>query len=208
MEREGLVNREKEAFLIHEKEYPQKLLKLWGDVVKTIVIYQSKTGFTANYAKWIADELNADLRTLKDLDKQTLRDYDCIIFGGGLYAVGVNGLNSIKQDLIALKDKKLAVFATGASPVRQETIEEIRNRNLTEEEQQHIRFFYLRGGFDYRKLSLIDKLLMKLLKFKITRKKPEERTPDERGMLNAYQHPVDFTREKYISELVSYIRQE
>ena len=46
--------------------------------------------------------------------------------------------------------------------------------------------------------------MMTLLKWKLKSKK--ELTPDERGMLTAYSQPVDFTKQKYIDELISYIK--
>jgi menaquinone-dependent protoporphyrinogen IX oxidase len=90
-----------------------------------------------------------------------------VIYGGGLYAVGINGIKFIKNNLEKLKDKNVVVYASGASPSREETINEIINRNFTSEEQKYIKFCYLRGGFDYNKLGLLNKLLMKLLKQKI-----------------------------------------
>jgi hypothetical protein len=83
----------------------------------------------------------------------------------------------------------------------------VRNKNLTPEQQQYIKFFYLRGGFDYSKLSTFDKMLMNLLKLKLKNKKRREKklTPDEAGMLTAYDKPVDFTRKNNIDEIISYV---
>jgi hypothetical protein len=61
----------------------------------------------------------------------------------------------------------------------------------------------MRGGFDYDKLQPVDKVLMKMMKFMLKKKK--EMTADERGMLNAYDTPVDFTRKKNIEELIAYV---
>ncbi len=67
------------------------------------------------------------------------------------------------------------------------------------------KFFYLRGGFNYNKLPLFDKVLMTLLKWKLKTKKKEELTPDDIGMLEAYDKPVDFTRKSNIEEIVAYV---
>ena len=128
-----------------------------------------------------------------------------MIYGGGLYAAGINGVKLITQNFSRLKGKKLIVFATGATPVREETTAEIRNKNISGEQQKHIQFFYLRGGFDYSKLTAFDKVLMTLLKWNLKRKK--ELTLDEKGMLAAYSTPVDFTKKKYIAELISSVKQ-
>lgn len=134
-----------------------------------------------------------------------LMAYDTVIYGGGLYAVGINGVELITQNLDKLKGKKVVVFATGASPSREEVISEVRNKNFTSEQQKHIRFFYLRGGFNYRKLKAFDKMLMTLMKWKIKMKRKTELTPDERDLLAAYDKPVDFARKKNIDEIISYV---
>jgi len=124
-----------------------------------------------------------------------------------LYVVGINGVKYIKQNLNKLNDKKVIVFATGVSPFREEAISEVKNKNFTSEEQKHIQFFYLRGGFDYNKLKTFDKVLMTLLKWKIKWKikRKKELTPDERGMLASYDQSVNFTRKKNIDEIIAYV---
>jgi hypothetical protein len=47
---------------------------------------------------------------------------------------------------------------------------------------------------------------MKMMKRSIEKKDPEERTPDEKGMLNAFNQPFDFTRSKNIEPLLDYLR--
>ncbi len=134
-----------------------------------------------------------------------LKKYDTIIYGGSLHAVGIIGIKFIKKNFAKLMDKRLVVFATGASPASDEVIKEIVARNFTPEQQKHLKFFYLRGGFNYNKLPLFDKVLMTLLKWKLKTKKKEELTPDDIGMLEAYDKPVDFTRKSNIEEIVAYV---
>jgi len=176
-------------------------------IMKTIVIYKSKTGFTKKYAEWIAEELSGDIFNVSKVTVSMLTEYDNIIFGGGLYAVGINGVKLITQNIDRLKDKKLVVFATGASPVRENIINEVRDKNFTQEQQKYIKFFYLRGGFNYKKLNSFDKFLMTLLKWKIKNKKKEELTNDEIGMLAVYDRPVDYTQKGSLKDLISYVRE-
>ena len=171
--------------------------------MKTVVVYKSKSGFVKKYAEWIAAELAADLFEAGEVTVDTLAAYDTMIYGGGLYIIGINGVKLITENLDKLGGKKIVVFATGASPVREETITEVRDKNFTAEQQERIRFFYLRGGFDFSKLRPIDKVLMTLMKWKLRRRKNP--TPDERGMLAAYDKPMDFTNRKNIEELIAYV---
>jgi len=171
--------------------------------MKTAVIYKSKSGFAKKYAEWIAQALIADIYESSQVNVEILTEYDTVIYGGGLYAVGINGVKLITKNLDKLKGKNVVVFATGASPSREEALCEVRNKNFTSEQQKQIVFYYLRGGFDYSKLKPLDKVLMTLLKWKMKMK--TELVPDEIGMLAAYDKPVDFTRRKNIDELVSYV---
>lgn len=172
--------------------------------MKTLVFYSSKTGFVKKYAEWIAEELHADLLTFDKADCRTIQSYDTIIYGGGLYAGGINGVGKIKRNLPKLEGKKVIVYATGASPWSEKVLNEIRNRNFTPEQQKRIGFFYLRGGFNLNGLGLFDRFLMKLLKMKILSKKKKgiPLDGDETGMLNAMENPVDFTKKENIKELI------
>lgn len=172
--------------------------------MKTAVIYKSKTGFAKKYAEWIAEKLSADIFDATKITIDTLKDYDTVIYGAGLYAIGINGVKFITNNIDKLKDKNIVVFATGVTPSRASDIEKIRDGNFTIEQQKYIKFFYLRGGFDYGRLTNIDKILMTFLKWKIKSKK--ELTPDEKGMLAVYNKPVDYTTKKNISEIIAYIK--
>lgn len=104
----------------------------------------------------------ADIFEASDVIPNMLTAYDTVVYGGSLYAVGINGVKFITQNLDKLKGKRVVVFATGVSPVRENSINEIINNNFTPNEQNQIKFFYLRGGFNYSKLPAFDKVLLYL----------------------------------------------
>jgi len=172
--------------------------------VKTVVIYKSKTGYVKNYAEWIGEDLGADVIELDDLNTDDLLPYDTIIYGGGLYAVGINGLDKVLKTFDDLKYKNIILYMTGASPGRPEVLNEVLDKNLNAEQRKYIKSFYLRGGFEYERLGFVDKRLMDLLKLKLKKKK--DLTPDDQGMLNAYNTPVDFTRKENLKELLDYVK--
>ncbi|MBR0598728.1 flavodoxin domain-containing protein [Sinanaerobacter chloroacetimidivorans] len=170
---------------------------------KIAVVYRSKSGFTEKYAKWIAGSTGADLMEGSKIKPEDLVPYDIIVYGGGLYVGGIYGLKLITDHDELLRDKHIIVFCQGATPVRPEIRDEVKKKNFTSEQQERIAFYMLRGGFDYKKLGLVDKVLMNILKFKLKRK--EKPSADERGMLAAYSHPVDFTDEKNIQSILNTI---
>lgn len=166
----------------------------------TVVVYRSKTGFTKNYAVWLATQLNCTLLEGSKASVKDLSDYDTIIYGGGLYAVGISGIKLITKNFEQLKDKRLIVFAVGASPSSKGITEELVKANFPKEQQDRIEFFYLRGGFDYTRLSPFYKVLMQLKKMQL--KKAKNPDADTKGMLASYDHPLDFTREKHLEPII------
>ncbi len=51
--------------------------------MKTAIIYRSKTGFSARYARWLAKILHADLYRYRTVDSDLLASYDTIVYGAG-----------------------------------------------------------------------------------------------------------------------------
>lgn len=174
--------------------------------IKSVVVYSSITGFTRKYAEWIAEDLSCDIYSVKDITLEKLLEYDIIIYGGSLHASGITGIKIIKTNLSKLTNKKLVIFATGASPYKEKLLDEIREKNFTPEEGKQVKIFYLRGGFNYSKLNLTNKVLMFLFKWSILMKPREKRTPDEISMLASYDHPVDFTKQENTKEILDFIK--
>lgn len=169
--------------------------------MKTIVAYKSKSGYTKKYAQWIAQELNCDIKENAELSD--IINYDVIIYGGGMYAGGFNGAKLITKNLNRLSGKKIVLFAVGSNPGREHEMQPFWNKVLTAEQQKKIGHFYLRGGFDFSRLTKGDKILMKMLKMRLqSLKNPTE---DDLGLLAAYDNPVDFSDKANIKDLIEYV---
>jgi menaquinone-dependent protoporphyrinogen IX oxidase len=176
-------------------------------VNKTAVIYKSKYGSTKKYAEWIASELKSILFECSQIKPEDLLQYDTIIFGGGLYASGINGISLITKNFQTIKNKNIIVFTVGlAATEDKEIFKPIIEKNCTQELRNKIKFFHLRGGIDYKKLNFIHKPMMAMLKTMVSKKKPEEMTDEDRMMLDTYGEKVDFTDKNTIEPLISYIK--
>jgi flavodoxin len=173
--------------------------------MKALIIFKSISGFTKKYAEWIAEELDADLLPLDAIDQTIFKNYDTIIFGGSLHMVGILGVDIIKRNLdTTLKNKKVIVFATGASPYSDDVQQEVTNKNFTEREKGLIKLYYYRGGFDFSKLDFFNKFLMTLLKWKLMFIK--NKTAEESGMLAAYERPFDSCKKENLKGLLEHAR--
>ncbi len=175
---------------------------------KIAVLYTSKTGFVKKYAEWIAKELSADIFEAKKMNLKKMMPYDVIIYGGRLHASGITGVKLITKNYEKLKGKMILVWGTGASPYKDTIIEELKKHNLKGEMYEKIPLFYMRGGFIYNKLPLSDKILMTLLKWSILSKKRQNKplSSDEKGMLESFYKPQDFTDMDFARPLIEYIR--
>ncbi|MDS1030906.1 flavodoxin domain-containing protein [Bacillota bacterium LX-D] len=175
---------------------------------KIVVIYKSKYGSTKSYAEWISKDVGGDLFESSMVSVNDLQKYQVIVFGGSLHAVGINGVKLITDNFDLLKNKKIIVFGTGASPVREETVKHVYKHNFPNEIQEKIHFFLLRGAFNYCKLSFIDKMLMNALRLMLKMKKADKLDEDSRGLLECFNKPVDWRDKKAIIPIVQCINEE
>ena len=172
--------------------------------MKSIVVYESRYGSTEKYAKWIGEELNCKVAKISDTTTKDLLKYDNIIFGGWLHAGKIKGFKNIAKDIDKLKNKNLVVFIVGLSIMDDNMYEEISKNNF--KDMNNIKYFYLRGAFDYKKLTAFDKIMMNLFKIILKKQKDEDMDENTRGMIDAYTNPVDFTDRKNIREIVSLVK--
>ena len=175
--------------------------------MKTIVIYNSKTGFTKRYAEWISEALSCECVELKEASKKNLSEYDAVVFGGWCMAGGVTKLAWFKNQVPALATagKKLIVFVVGGSPADSPDIPVAMERIFSGKEWSGVKSFYFPGGFNYEKMSLPSKLAMKMFIKTILAKK--DITEDEKKMAEMISHSYDASDKKYIEPILAELKQ-
>ena len=154
---------------------------------KTAVIYYSKYGTTENYARLIAKALGADLFEAKKTTFRDIKDYDTVVFGGGIYSGGIRGIELITKNWYkGLCEKKVVCFAVGITIDKEENREQcmdinFRKRFVTDAEEDHgrddlsaselikekrlpIKCFFLPGAFDPGKVKGLDKFIIGITK--------------------------------------------
>ncbi|SHI44483.1 flavodoxin domain-containing protein [Lutispora thermophila] len=170
-----------------------------------IVIYRSKYGSTKKYAEWLAEELSADLIETKKASIELIEKYDVVILGGGIYATGIAGISFLKKHYEKLKNKKLIVFAVGASPYDEKAMKALREHNLRSE-LSRIPVFYCRGAWNEGIMSWKDKVLCNLLKKAVAKKDPSTYEPWEAALMEAIGRSCDWTDKEYIKGIVEYVK--
>lgn len=115
-----------------------------------IIVYSSKYGHTAQYAKMLANELNLKSYELNEA-KEKFTNNEEIIYLGWNNARKIMGYDKAKQHF-----KIMMIGLVGLTPKNDDILNGVINCN-------HVTspIFYLRGGMEYNRLSFIDKIKMK-----------------------------------------------
>ena len=172
---------------------------------KILVTYKSVTGFTKEYAEMIAEELDGKLMDFTGMSKETMSEFDTVIFGGRFHAGLVDGLKKAKELFATSKATKFIVFATGATPnAAKDMIDEAWNNNLTPAELESIPHFYMQSGLRYEKMPFGDRLMMKAYAAMMKHKKDKDEY--EKEFEKVISSSYDFSSRAYIEPLISYIR--
>lgn len=176
----------------------------------TLVVYASRYGYTRRYARWIAGQLGCETAEEKQVTAEQLAACEVLVYGGGLYAGGVNGAKHMFRDPQRLKGKELVLFTCGlADPADPPTEEYIRaqvQQTLPPDLRQRTRLFHLRGGIDYARLSLVHRAMMAMLRRMLLKKPENERTVQDEGILATYGKQPDFTDLETARPLVEAVR--
>ncbi|MCL2446417.1 MAG: flavodoxin domain-containing protein [Oscillospiraceae bacterium] len=130
--------------------------------MKTIILYATKHGATAEIARRIANHVsNATLHDLKQSSAPNLADFDCIIVGSAVYAgmFRKEAKAFLTQHADALLQKQLGLFASGLLPAEEP---EIFADNVPVPLLAHAQAAMLLGGiFDPAKTNFAERMAMK-----------------------------------------------
>ena len=177
--------------------------------MKCLVTYASKNGSTKKYAQWIAEALACDIQDSKDVNGKLLAKYDIIIHGGGLYAGGLSGIQTIVKNYDAISDKEIVLFSCGLAdprdPENTAHIEAGLAKVLKPEMFGKIKQFHLRGGINYAALSLTHKAMMAMLRKTMLQKGCQNLRPEDQLMLDTYGKAIDFSDRDTIIPLLDYV---
>jgi len=168
---------------------------------KIAVIYKSRYGATKRYAGWIAQALDAFLLEASTVKPSQLTSFDVVIYGGGLYAGGIDGVKLVAKNPC----KSLVVFTVGLADPKITDYAAILDKNFTGESLPQIKVFHLRGGIDYNKLGLIHKGMMGMMRKLTIKKDKSELSEEDHEFLRTYGSKVDFTDKNTIAPILDYV---
>ena len=159
-----------------------------------IIIYGSYYGTTKKYAEELSVKTGIKACSYKDI--KDINTYITIIYLGGLYAGGVEGMKKTLKDLTDISNKKIIIATVGlADPNDKGNTDQIKSKmrsQISPDIYEKAEIFHLRGGIDYSKLSFLHKTMMNLVYKKALSVPEEEKTAEIRAMIETYNKQVDF----------------
>lgn len=166
--------------------------------MKAVVIYNSKTGFTKQYAQWISAEVKCDCISLEEVGRISLKDYDTVVFGSWFHAGRIQKLGWLfdrqKEDM----SKNYIVFAVGASPADNSDVKTAMENNIPK--NSVIKSFYLPGGLNYDKLGITARIMLKI--YSTMLKKSKNSTLEQIKAGEMMSKSYDISDKKYIIPIV------
>ncbi|MCR8559642.1 flavodoxin domain-containing protein [Mucilaginibacter sp. BJC16-A38] len=131
--------------------------------MKGIIIYQGKYGATEQYAQWLGSSLHLSSLKVKDATADALAGYDLVIVGSSVYVGKLVIRKWLRQNLGLLASKKLILFivcgTTAEDKIQQQ---QLVHNNLDPLIRKSTKVFFLPGRCIVAKLSLIDRLVLKM----------------------------------------------
>ena len=169
--------------------------------MKTLVLYQSSSGSTKKYAEEIASSVKADLLPIKKFKKKLIPEYDTIVFGGWVMGGKIKGVDEFLTLWDEMSEKNVIIFSVGMSFPTKQARTDLISANLLD--MYHLRFYMLRGSFDYSKLKFPYKFLFANSLRMIER--DENASLDQKSLLTFKETPLYVHDDEGVNKIISII---
>lgn len=179
--------------------------------MKSLVIYRSKYGSTEQYARWIQEELSAELDSIDNLKKYKIEDYDTIIFGEGVYAGQFKTAKHLIPIIEKHPNKRYIFFMVGIADMEDPENREKLYGDLAKAmgpAVEKVKVFFLRGVLDYGKMNLKHKTMMWMLVTYLERKPEKDLPKDADQLISTYGRKVSFIDKDSLKPLIRYAKEE
>ena len=160
------------------------------------IVYTSSTGFTRQYALMLSRRTGLPAYTISE-SKKNLPQGAKIVYLGWIMASSVSGFNQAVQ-----RYNVIAVAGVGLSPAGAQE-QEVRKATGVPADMPLIT---LQGGFDMKKLNCINKLIMKVVRKKITKSIEEKpvKTAEDKLILDMLWNGNSAVNERDLDKLMAY----
>lgn len=169
--------------------------------MRTLVLYETEQGSTQKYAEDIAKAVGGTVLPLKKFKPKTIDDYDVLVFGGWVRGNQIMGLNKFLSYWDAMEGKDVIVFSSGLSVVSKDGREEMIQLNVLY--PYHLRYYMLRGSFDFKKLSFKNRLMMNMSLNRLASQ--QELSVNDQQLLAIKDTPITYYDQEGVNRIVTVI---
>ena len=167
--------------------------------MRTLILYTSATGGTKKYAEDIAAGIKGDVFPLKKYKWKDIDSYDTIVYGGWVMGNKIQGIDNFLAHFDDMEKKNVLIFASGMSIPSSEGRDNLISTNVLD--IYHIRFYQLRGSFDFAKLRFPYNLMMKA---SLHQMKSDPSLVAQSDMLESLKdHPLEFYDAQGVDKILS-----
>jgi menaquinone-dependent protoporphyrinogen IX oxidase len=167
--------------------------------MRTLILYTSSTGSTQKYAEAIASGIHGDIYPLKKYKWKDIDQYDSIVYGGWVMGNKIQGIDKFLCHIDEMEKKNVLIFASGMSVVTSASRDNLISTNVLD--IYHVRFYQLRGSFDYSKLHFPYSLLMKTSLKQIAN--DPERAGESEMLSGLLDHPFEYYDQQGVDKILS-----
>ena len=154
-----------------------------------LIVYESGYGSTETYAKHIGKALSARTLPASKLKAADLNGIRTVVIGSNVRISKLPVLKRIKRHKALLRNKRVLFFAVGLTDSSDGIFDKLSSDNPDLESLNAEALYYYPGAFDVSTFKWRHRMLMKFLKFALS--KNQNRSAEEDGLLNAIENPVD-----------------
>lgn len=175
--------------------------------MKAVVLYQSKYGYTTQYAAWLAAALGCEMREMKAANAQSLAACDTIIVGSGIYAGQIAAAKWLAKNAAALgAAQNLVLFTVGLTATGDETRREAARQTLGSALQGRVRVFHLLGGVNESRLGFLHKGVIGMMRKMLRDKPPAQRSEVDEKLLEMRDGKCELLSEEALQPLLDCVR--
>ena len=174
--------------------------------VKTLILYNTVSGYTQRYAEMLKERLSEDavtLMPLKQFKPKALDPFDRVVFMSRVTNDTISGFKTEVKHAELFAEKYACIVAVGMAKPTAAQYRVIENANIPYK-LKGIPLFVVRGGFDAQKLKGGDKLIIKMTVSRLM--KAQSRSPEEMAMLNFLNAKTDKVNSQNLQPVEQYLK--
>ncbi|HUM66928.1 MAG TPA: flavodoxin domain-containing protein [Chitinophagaceae bacterium] len=131
--------------------------------MKSLIIFKGKYGATAQYARWLGEELNFPVHKSDDNIDLKSTAAELIVIGTSIYIGKLQITPWLKNNLASLRNARIFLFLVSGTPANEsEKLDTAIRNGVPEELQKNMTVFYLPGRLRISNLSWKDRFMLKM----------------------------------------------